>query len=208
MNCNPLCPDHSLSAPKICEIQVRMLGRGRPFLLELLQCRKGAKEVEEALHQLKDIVNSGANGKNVNGAVTVSDFELTNKRDCEGFQESGQRKRKSYSCVVYTKESRSAADLRVMLEIGELEIHQQTPVRVMHRRSMAIRKKIIYSLQPCWINSHFFLLELQTAAGTYIKEFVHGDFGRTRPNISELLRSRTDILQLDVTGAAATTIDE
>ncbi len=182
-----------------------MLGRGRPFLLELLQCRKGAKEVEEALPQLKDMVNS-ASGKNVSGAVTISDLELTSKRACEGFQEGGERKRKSYSCVVYTKESRSAADLHAMLEIGELEIHQQTPIRVMHRRSMAIRKKKIYYLHPYWINSHFFSLELQTTAGTYIKEFVHGDFGRTRPNVSELLQSRTDILQLDVI-AAATTIE-
>ncbi len=180
-----------------------MLGRGRPFLLELLQCRKGSKEIEEALPQLKSMVNS-ANGKNVSGAVTVSDLELTSRRACEGFQ-GGERKRKTYSCVIYTKESRSATDLYAMLKIGELEIHQQTPIRVMHRRSMAVRKRKIYYLQPYWINSHFFLLELQTAAGTYIKEFVHGDLGRTRPNVGELLQSRTDILQLDVSAASTTT---
>ena len=33
---------------------------------------------------------------------------------------------------------------------------------------------------------------------SYIKEFVHGDFGRTKPNLGELLNSQTDILQLDV----------
>ena len=33
---------------------------------------------------------------------------------------------------------------------------------------------------------------------SYIKEFVHGDFGRTKPNLGELLNSETDILQLDV----------
>ncbi len=181
-----------------------MLGKGRPFLLELLQCRKAAKEIEEALPQLKSMVNS-AHGKNISGAVTVSDLEITSRRACEGFQEGGEKKRKTYTCVNYTKESRSAADLSAMLEIGELEIHQQTPIRVMHRRSMAVRKKKIYYLKPYWINSHFFFLELQTAAGTYIKEFVHGDLGRTRPNVGELLQSRTDILQLDVIAASVAT---
>ena len=36
-------------------------------------------------------------------------------------------------------------------------------------------------------------------AGTYIKEFVHGDFGRTRPSVGELLGCKADIMQLDVT---------
>jgi len=34
---------------------------------------------------------------------------------------------------------------------------------------------------------------------SYIKEFVHGDFGRTRPNMSTILGVDTDILELDVT---------
>lgn len=34
--------------------------------------------------------------------------------------------------------------------------------------------------------------------GTYVKEFVHGDLGRTVPSIGSLLSCRADILQLDV----------
>ena len=34
----------------------------------------------------------------------------------------------------------------------------------------------------------FFLpFRLETQAGTYVKEFVHGDFGRTRPSLANLL---------------------
>jgi tRNA U54 and U55 pseudouridine synthase Pus10 len=32
-----------------------------------------------------------------------------------------------------------------------------------------------------------FLLHLVASAGTYIKEFVHGDRGRTRPHVGMLL---------------------
>jgi len=35
-------------------------------------------------------------------------------------------------------------------------------------------------------------------AGTYVKEFVHGDLGRTTPSVCSLLGCQADILQLDV----------
>ena len=35
-------------------------------------------------------------------------------------------------------------------------------------------------------------------AGTYVKEFVHGDFGRTQPNLCQLMKQDVDILLLDV----------
>ena len=41
-------------------------------------------------------------------------------------------------------------------------------------------------------------LHVIASAGTYIKEFVHGDLGRTKPSIGEILESEADILQLDV----------
>lgn len=48
-------------------------------------------------------------------------------------------------------------------------------------------------------DSTYFKLRVNTQAGTYVKEFVHGDFGRTRPNIGELLGGVTaDCLALDV----------
>jgi tRNA pseudouridine synthase 10 len=50
------------------------------------------------------------------------------------------------------------------------------------------------------INEHFFQLRLVTSGGTYVKEFVHSDFNRTKPSIAEILGSRADILQLDVLG--------
>lgn len=44
-----------------------------------------------------------------------------------------------------------------------------------------------------------FKLDIKTQAGTYIKEFVHGDFGRTQPSLGQLLGGvHVDILALDV----------
>ena len=48
------------------------------------------------------------------------------------------------------------------------------------------------------INQHWFELTIVASAGTYIKEFVHGDLGRTEPSVGSLLGCEADIFQLDV----------
>ena len=80
-------------------------------------------------------------------------------------------------------------------------IKQKTPLRVLHRRSSEIRIRHILTLSACRINDHWFRLRMSTSAGTYVKEFVHGDCGRTRPSISSLLGgARIDITELDCEG--------
>jgi hypothetical protein len=55
-------------------------------------------------------------------------------------------------------------------------------------------------MQATQLSAHFMELHLTTSAGTYVKEFVHGDLGRTVPSIGSLLQCAADILQLDVMG--------
>ena len=85
--------------------------------------------------------------------------------------------------------------------IKDLQIQQSTPVRVLHRRTSMTRPRTIVSCRCERVPnaSRFFTLRLKTQAGTYVKEFVHGDFGRTRPNVGEMLGCAADIIQLDVT---------
>lgn len=61
-----------------------------------------------------------------------------------------------------------------------------------------MRDKTIHHLRCTPINPHFFILDAHTSAGTYVKEFVHSDLGRTQPNLGTLLDCEADILQLDV----------
>ena len=61
-----------------------------------------------------------------------------------------------------------------------------------------MREKTVERMHAEKINSHFIKLTLTTQAGTYIKEFVHGDLGRTSPNLGEILQCEADIIQLDV----------
>ena len=39
---------------------------------------------------------------------------------------------------------------------------------------------------------------MRSQAGAYIKEFCHGDWGRTRPSLGSMLGCLVEIMQLDV----------
>ena len=87
--------------------------------------------------------------------------------------------------------------------IKDLELAQETPIRVLHRRTDAKRMRTVYymnveALESKLEDQHLFILTLATQAGTYVKEFVHGDFGRTEPNVAKILGCDVDILALDV----------
>lgn len=92
-----------------------------------------------------------------------------------------------------------------------MNIEQRTPVRVLHRRAPLVRDKTVHSLRVVRRFSaaetriaqgatRWALLEVVASGGTYIKEFVHGDLGRTRPSVASLLGCAVDIIQLDVVG--------
>ncbi len=78
---------------------------------------------------------------------------------------------------------------------------QATPVRVLHRRAALARPRTLHRVEalPLPGRPQYFVLDLETQAGTYVKEFVHGDFGRTVPSVASLLGCRAELVQLDVT---------
>lgn len=99
--------------------------------------------------------------------------------------------------------------------LKNIKIVQRTPVRVLHRRPLTPRTRTIYEIRARWAKpeeltkllrtaaesaDRFFVLDVKTQAGTYVKEFVHGDFGRTKPSLCDFLDTEVDIVALDVTG--------
>lgn len=82
---------------------------------------------------------------------------------------------------------------------GALVLAQSTPLRVLHRRTSAVRPRRIYACSVVRVlTPRVAVLDVTTQAVTYVKEFVHGDWGRTAPSVGSLLGCEADILQLDV----------
>lgn len=173
------------------DVDVLMLGNGRPFLLELvnpLNVSIGNAEVQK----IEDSINT------MTSIVAVKQLRRVNKDSSTLLKQGEEEKRKIYSALVWTEGEVTQDRLKLLDESTDLVLRQNTPIRVLHRRTLAVREKVIYSMKTQLLDSHHFRFHLVTQAGTYIKEFVHGDFGRTQPNVGTLLGCDADILSLDV----------
>ncbi len=174
------------------DVDVRMLGPGRPFLLELVNPKVvnltdndyKTIEMEINTNNPKDIFVTGLCEVNSDSQKVLKDGE--------------ENKKKTYSALIYSSTPITEQQIKFLDDIRKLTISQTTPLRVLHRRSLAVRERVIHSMVATYIDSNHFKLVLVTGAGTYIKEFVHSDFGRTVPNLCCLMGIEVDIRALDV----------
>lgn len=176
------------------DIDVRMLGSGRPFLIEIQNARLSPSntsicEIERRINCLES------------RHVMVKNLMVLGSEAWNLMREGEAEKQKQYVALVWISRSLKDDDLETISSLKDLKLLQKTPVRVLHRRSPLEREKIIHwmKIERIASSSQYFLLHLCTQAGTYIKEFVHGDLGRTYPSIGSILGCRAEILQLDVT---------
>ena len=195
-----LCINHEVRAAEYKflasgreDVDVRMLGGGRPFALECCDPKR-AKFTVEQLKRLELEFNQ----KDLD--ISVHNLRLVSKEDIKTLKEGEEEKRKEYTALCVTSAPVEAERLRELERLQDLQLEQQTPIRVLHRRANATRHKVVHSIKISTegLSNNMFKLHLLTSAGTYVKEFVHSDFNRTKPSIQSLLGVDTDILALDV----------
>eukprot|EP00043_Microstomoeca_roanoka_P007423 m.71513 g.71513 ORF g.71513 m.71513 type:complete len:494 (-) comp13822_c0_seq1:134-1615(-) len=175
------------------DCDVRMLGTGRPFVLEFVNPRKGAQLTRDVLTNHQTTVNTTV------PQIRVSHLCVVDRTTVAALREGAENKQKTYACPIWTENPLTEAQLELINTTKDLVIQQKTPMRVSHRRTLMQRERTIYRMHIQRLESPYYLLELSTQSGTYIKEFVHGDLGRTQPNLTTIFGCDVDILSLDVT---------
>ncbi|GMI91373.1 hypothetical protein like AT1G20410 [Hibiscus trionum] len=195
-NILPMCrgDNYKFHAAGREDIDVRMLGSGRPFLLEIHNARQVPSE--ETVNEIESKIN-GLENK----LVGVKNLKVVGSQGWTLMREGEAEKQKQYCALVWISRPLEDEDVQSISLLNDMQILQKTPIRVLHRRSPLEREKIIHWMKIERIagSSQYFLLHLCTQAGTYIKEFVHGDLGRTQPSVGSILGCRAEILRLDVT---------
>jgi tRNA pseudouridine synthase 10 len=166
------------------DMDVLMLGKGRPFIAELLLPFK--RKVD--LKKIEEKVNSS-----FPGIVSVSDLEFCSLEDVSLLKDSLHDK-------VYAAFVNSDKDAKLEnLKVGEkILVLQRTPSRVAKRRANLERKKEVTVLRVGEISKKEFVLVLRTSHGTYVKEFISGDNGKTVPSVSSLVEAQCSCKLLDV----------
>jgi tRNA pseudouridine synthase 10 len=171
------------------DIDARMLGSGRPFVVEISKPTKRFLD----LRKLKETINNHAKGK-----VEVSNLRFTNK-DVVRKLKKAESAQKEYRVLIEFERNVSEEDLRLLEEkLTNTSLKQQTPLRVLHRRADLTREKYIYKVKVKKVSPKKAEMEIRCQGGLYVKELVSGDEGRTSPSVSELLANKAKPIKLDV----------
>lgn len=177
------------------DVDARMLGLGRPFVIEV----KKPKKRKIDLKALEEMINSSAKGK-----VEVSNLCFANK-DFVRKLKRGDEAQKLYRATVKTDKPISQKQLAALEKaLTGVNVKQQTPKRVAYSRADLMREKYIYKANVKRLTPKRFELEIRCQGGLYIKELITGDDGRTVPSVAQILGVKTVPIELDVLGVYTT----
>jgi len=169
------------------DVDARMLGPGRPFVVEVAEPRVRSPDVdaiETAVNEASDLVE-------------VTDLALATYEMVERVKELDAQK--TYRAAVAFEESVATDDLDAAVEtLDGATVAQETPERVDHRRASKTRTRTAYEVTVEREDDRHATLEIVGEGGLYVKELVSGDGGRTEPSLAGELGVGATVEALDV----------
>lgn len=169
------------------DIDVKMLGNGRPFVLEIKEPH--IRNVD--LKHLTEKINKFADKK-----VEVNDLKFVGRERKGQIKCSSTNTYKTYKAIVELEKDITKEQLDLLNSLETIE--QRTPLRVVHRRADKIRTRKVKEISTKWVNSREFEMIVDCEGGLYIKELISGDERRSKPSVSEILKIKAICTQLDV----------
>jgi len=163
------------------DIDVECHGK-RPFVIELREPLTRDIDVEE----IQEEINS-------DDRVEVFGLEETHHdRPAEVKQLDAD---KAYRAWIEVDDLENA-DLTVLKDLKGV-VEQRTPTRVEHRRADKTREREVIEVD--WkVEEGLLVMDIKAEAGTYIKELISSDDGRSEPSVAELLDMKAECVKLDV----------
>ncbi|MGE3171878.1 MAG: tRNA pseudouridine(54/55) synthase Pus10 [Planctomycetota bacterium] len=168
------------------DIDVLMLGRGRPFVYEVIGARTFGVDLEALRREIVE---------RAEGAIELEPFVAVQKQRVAYWKQAQ-----------FTKIYRAEVALEAAVEPAQLDaarafagvVVQRTPQRVAHRRAdldreRAVEVRALRQLEPLRLE-----VSVSCQHGTYVKEWISGDDGRTTPSLASLLGVACTCAVLDV----------
>ncbi len=174
------------------DVDARMLGTGRPMILEVKNPRRRYLSIEE----LEEAAN-----KSARGLVRFKFTGRATRREVQLYKEEAAGVAKTYRALILTYHPVSGEDLRLLEDqLKGATINQWTPRRVLHRRRNIMRRRKVLDIKCKRLHGNLVECLIKAEGGLYIKELVSGDEGRTSPSISSILGTEAVCIELDVLG--------
>jgi tRNA pseudouridine synthase 10 len=169
-----------------------MLGDGRPFVVSVQWPRRRAIDAVAVAREVASL--SG-------GRVTVSDLRVVDRAEMR--RVTMDHGTKTYRAVVRLEGGASPpADAAARIaSLAGASIRQRTPERVEARRADLVRVRRVLDAQVVETDATGIVAVVRTEPGTYVKELVSGDGGRTEPSFASVLGQPCVCAELDVLSA-------
>jgi tRNA pseudouridine synthase 10 len=161
---------------------VRMLGNGRPVVVEI---KSPASYTKTALPY-------------EDGEIIFHPKGLTTRNEIRRLKEKSKTDIKLYRALVLSDVELTHEQLGRLAQLHGSTVVQYTPKRILRRSHRKKKRRMVYELAWRLISPHVFELYIRAQGGLYIKEFIHGDGGRTMPNVADILNTHLEVLELDV----------
>ncbi|WXG42998.1 MAG: tRNA pseudouridine(54/55) synthase Pus10 [Promethearchaeati archaeon SRVP18_Atabeyarchaeia-1] len=176
------------------DIDARMLGSGRPFILEVKEPKTRSVDFQAVAERIRN---------DSQDRVEVLDLRPSSRDELRKIKTMATKAEKTYRAIVAVERDVSEEDVkRLTADLSGALIKQRTPLRVLHRRADKVRIKKVYNLQINLISPRKMEVTVTTQGGLYVKELVSGDENRTAPSFSQILAMRADCQELDVVDVA------
>lgn len=165
------------------DIDARNLG-WRPFVIEIVKPFKRKIDLKMMRRKI--------NGTKIN----VKDLEFSTREIIRKLK--SDRIDKTYIVEVEFSKKIDKKLLKNLKTITKEPIMQKTPLRVVHRRTDKMRKRLVKNFSYKIKGPKRMTFTIKGEGGLYIKELITGDDGRTTPNVSDLINNKVKKLILDV----------
>lgn len=164
------------------DADVRMLGSGRPFVLEVVSPRQRSVALSAIAPEA--------------GVELVEPLRETTADLVARLKTLDPSKRYRALCRSEQPIEPARVELLSASLVGP-EIQQRTPQRVKSRADR-VRPRHVLALSAKLVGACELELDLTTEAGTYVKELVSSDEGRTTPSVASVLGVPIRVEELDV----------
>ena len=170
------------------DIDVQCIGNGRPFVAELKSPLRRTVDFDKLMKE----INKAAKGK-----IEVTGLRNSNRAEVARIKET--KAEKSYTIRFTCNHGLEPDEIKTRIQsLSGQVLEQQTPQRVAHRRADKIRKRKVVSIDNVHVEDNEIEFDVRCESGTYVKELVHSDEGRTNPSVAAVLEADCEVIWLDV----------
>ena len=173
------------------DVDARMLGQGRPTIIQVVKPRRRV-----SFDELKSYVN------NMNKTLielVVDDVKEVKRRDVKKLKSEAQKRPKIYRVLVLLRQDVDDEKLKSLEQyFRNRQVTQYTPTRIKRKSPKKKRVRMVYEMKAIKLTNNLVELLIKCQGGLYVKELITGDYGRTNPNVSDVLGIEAIPIELDV----------